>query len=112
MIVHMESLTPQRIDIDADDALELLAGWGRDRPVALVRSSPVSSGPWSRWSMIAEPRGHLRIDSKATWTGTDPPPIDLPSKVEDPMDLLQQVLETTCTGECDHDLPLAGGDRR
>jgi len=109
MIVYMESPTPQRIHIDASDPLDLLAAWDQDRPVALVRSSPVSSGPWSRWSMIAEPRGHLRIDSKATWTGDGPPPIDLPSRVDDPIVFLQQVLDSTCPCRNTVDIPLGNG---
>ena len=111
MIVYMESKTPQRLDIDARDPLDLLAAWDPDRPVALMRSSPVSTGPWSRWSMVAEPRGHLRIDSEATWTGNGPPPIDLPDSVDDPMALLQRVLDSTDRPSNCVDIPMGSSVR-
>ena len=108
MISAMSVFTPQRQHDLCDDPLTLLQRWPDDRPVAMLRSAAGDGpGPWSRWSLIAEPAGRLCIDKQVIWHGPTPPPCSLPEHTDDPLAVLDHVLKCTMP-EAEHHCPSAG----
>jgi len=100
---------PRRID-DGRDAMALLADWPRDRPLAMLSSAQRGSR-WSRWSVLATPAGQLRIDTgtqRVHWSGACPPPLELPATTDDPLGLVQSLLDSTAA-DAHADLPFHGG---
>ena len=105
----MARLVPRPISLPIDDPIDLARRWPLDRPLAMLRS-PGETGAWSRWSILAAPVGHLRIDRHVTWTGTSPPPCPLPESTDDPMALLEQLLELDADlPRSDSEPPFRGG---
>lgn len=96
MISVMSAFTPQRLHDLQGDPLSLLQRWPGNRPVAMLRSATaVGSGPWARWSLIAEPQGRLCISDRVTWHGPEAPPCPLPERADDPLAVLDQILKCT-----------------
>ena len=96
MMVFMGNEPPRRIDDDRD-VMSMLGDWPRNEPLAMLSSARRDSH-WSRWSLLCTPRGHLRVDTtsqRVHWSGPTSPPIELPSTTEDPLALIQSLLDHT-----------------
>ncbi len=98
MMDFMGTAPPRRIDDDRD-VMSMLADWPRDEPVAMLSSARRDSD-WSRWSLLCSPKGHLRVDTasqRVHWSGPTRPPIDLPASSDDPLGLIQSLLDHTAS---------------
>ena len=103
---------PPRSISDDRDAMNLVADWPCRQPLAML-SSARRGNDWSRWSMLCSPAGRLRIDAgtlQVHWSGPSEAPCALPTTVEDPLALLQELLDATQMDATHPEtLPFGGG---
>ncbi|MAB82443.1 MAG: aminodeoxychorismate synthase component I [Phycisphaerae bacterium] len=102
---------PPRSFNDDRDVVGLIRSWPAELPLAML-SSARRGNAWSRWSMLCSPAGRLRIDSgtgRVHWNGGVEPPCAIPETTDDPLALVQQLLDSTSETDGHGDTPPFNG---
>jgi len=96
------------------DVLAVASRWPVDDPLAILHSGG-STGPWTRWSVLAKPRGHLQIFSHGwSWDGPEWPTLEQALKQTDRQDPLA-IIDAAVAADRQHagstacPLPFTGG---
>tara|TARA_B100001059_G_scaffold91276_1_gene90144 strand:- start:47045 stop:48418 length:1374 start_codon:yes stop_codon:yes gene_type:complete len=96
------------------DVLTLAATYPAQQPLVVLHSGG-SSSPWARWSMLASPRGHLKVlDDGFEWSGQSWPELEealagVPAN--DPLAIMDAAIaaDQAISIEKDPSLPFMGG---
>ncbi|MEE2908529.1 MAG: anthranilate synthase component I family protein [Planctomycetota bacterium] len=109
----MRKITPHP-EWSQDDVLAVAMTWPADQPMAVLHSGG-STGPWTRWSMIAPPRGHLQVNADGCqWRGPRWPALEealANIDTSDPLAVIDAAVaaDRMDTLEADCRLPFMGG---
>ena len=104
-------ITPQP-DWASMDVISMASSWPSSHPMALIHSGG-TSGPWARWSILAAPRGHLRIDSNGySWNGISWPELEAALEAvdsNDPMAIIDAAMNCGMQNSSSPAIPFIGG---
>lgn len=91
------------------DVLSLAATYPARQPIVVLHSGG-SNAPWARWSMLASPRGHLKVlDSGFEWSGQPWPELEAAlgkAPPGDPLAIMDAAIEADRAIPIEHGIPL------